>query len=413
MCSPSVLAQAIKIGRFDFQTVAGMDLIYSTNVEQVPDGPTTDGLERKDYYYIARLSLSTSQDFNPNSTLSVGAGAQLEKHFVRDDLDTKSEPFGEFNLTQETSLGRYDFTFFARYSRRATSEDSTFVPGGRQRRDVNTITAYGGDVAWAYERLTLDGGYRFEKERHEDAGFSAGDEDRQNYDFSARWMINRRFDAVYDYTRERTKLKSAVGFSGWEETQFAGFEVLLLDNPELRYRVGMEKEDDTTTKGSWELIHTFTLRETYDFTKTVTLSITIDYTIEEERESDDTGLIYSIILDHILDPLANHSLTFTREPRDTFGSNLDTDTTRFAYQLAKEELLVKDLSFSFSATYDIDRPVMGAEEKTKRYVARLSNARQLSRKLTRRLAYVYDYEESNITTPIEEHRVELSLDYTF
>lgn len=410
--------QAIRIGRFDFVTVAGLDLVYSTNVEQEQEDEVTiiDGeeQEKEDYYLVARLSLSSVKSFSPNSTLSFNTGISVEEHFVRDDLDTLSEPFGVIDLEYSSFFGRYQTTFRAGYTRTETTEDDTFVPGGRKLRDVNTVMRLGADLAYEYGRFTGLASYSYSEERHEQEEFQDGDKDEQDFSVNLDYAINDRLSAVYEFDREKTDLlRSDDQFEGWEDRQFVGFEVLLIEDPNFLYTVGFEEEDDQEEEGEWELIHTFTIDETYDFTDTVTLTLAASYTIEDDREEDDTAFVYSARLDHTLDRYAEQSFTFTREPRDTFGATQDTDSTSYDWQLTKDQLFVRNLSLTLRASYDIDQPVASEEERTNRYGVTLDHERQLSRKLSRTLQYLYDYEDSNLTTPIREHRVQLSFDYTF
>lgn len=414
--SGSALAQSLKIGRFDFTTSASVKLIYTTNVDGAPDGPVEK--EREDYFLEFELRADSAQTFNPNSTLNMGFGLRTERHFVRDDLDTLNEPFGDIRLRHDGSFGRYNTYLEVGYSRTEETRESAFVPGGRKKRDPNNIFSYGGGVDWSYQRLTLSGSYLAEQERHDDPEFQDGDEDREDVLFDARWDINQRFALIYEYTLEKTdSLQDDTDYVDWQETQFVGFEATLIEDPAFLYTFGMEKAQQEEDTGTWEPVHEFAFEKVYDFTDTVTLGIDLNYVIREEQENltraQQREQVSTITLDHFLDRYASQQLAWRRQPRDTFGTNSDTDTTEYSYRFDKSELLVRDLSLSAGYTYTIDRPTDAEDQRTHAYTLTLSLDRQLTRKLSRTLAYTYDYEKNNLTPPTEEHRVELGLTYVF
>lgn len=113
-----------------------------------------------------------------------------------------------------------------------------------------------------------------------------------------------------------------------------------------------------------------------------------------------------------------HSLTYEREPESTFGSNEDTETTTYGYDFAIRDLLISGLTFSFVAQYETSTPLGAADavtEDTTTMDVGLNHSRQLSRRLSRVLAYQYTWENSNFHDEgaMQQHLVTYGLTYLF
>ncbi|MEM7391986.1 MAG: hypothetical protein AAF492_06515, partial [Verrucomicrobiota bacterium] len=157
ICVPHhVQGQALRLGRFNFTSVANLEWVYTTNVEGEREDDAEEG--REDVFVVAGLTLRSVTETNPNSTLGIDTGISVEKHFRREDLDTLSEPFGNFNVVHSSVFGRYRLDLGFGYNRSGSSTESTFVPGGRKTRDVNEIIDASALLTYTYKTVSANAG---------------------------------------------------------------------------------------------------------------------------------------------------------------------------------------------------------------------------------------------------------------
>ena len=208
--------------------------------------------------------------------------------------------------------------------------------------------------------------------------------------------------ASIEYRNENTseRLVNDPGDDGdWEttETITTDWESKLWRRPQVKFSVGIEKEDTEDEEGTWDPIYTVDVSDRYQFGSRMTLSFIANYEYEDDPEEDDiVGLTFDVNLDHEIGPNARQRLYGTREPRDTFGANEDTDTTTYGYLLELDDLLIRDLSFLGNYEYEINRPVDGPREDIERIELTLAHIRELTPRLKRSLRYTYTREDSNL-----------------
>ena len=138
---------------------------------------------------------------------------------------------------------------------------------------------------------------------------------------------------------------------------------------------------------------------------------------EDNEDEDEVGFTYNVNLTHIWGPYITQSLGYSREPKDTFGSTTDTDTTTFNYALSIANFFLKGVSANYSISYEMADPLGSDEpvEYTTTQTFTLSHSRTLSRQLTRTLSYTYQWENSNLhhDGAMQEHTIEYLLSYLF
>lgn len=431
-------AQFLRLGPLNFDAVGILEGVYTTNVDGARPSQTTK--EQEDYYVVAGLALKSSSSILRNSKLSVDTGIAIEKHGKRKDLDTLSEPFGHARMDNATTSGRYTLHLNAFVDKSAKTQQGTFVPGSFKKRDVNTASGYGVDLAWQRGKVRWQARGASGRERHQDTEFQTGDRNTEDLGFGGSWNLSKRVSLRYDYSRSRTVLVNEPdSFSGWDESQNAGVDVQLLTRPKLSYMLGVEKQKTQGVQEGWEPTHTLTISDTRSLGKKLKLSADATYRKEQTKDVNDIAFTYSVALDHAISRTAKQNLKLTRAPVNTFGSTTDTDSTMVDYRFQKADLFMYHLNLELGIVYARNKPLgappppattnaesmavgsaptevapSGGAEETWTYSANLSYDRKVSRKLNRSLAYAYSYEESNLVDePLEEHRVTLAYTYVF
>lgn len=403
------------MGPFDFTAGAKVEGVYTTNVEQERPSETT--ADREDYYIVTSLSLNSRTTVTPNTELNLDTGAAIEEHFNRPDLNNSTEPFGRFRLSSATRMRYLTLMGDVFMERTSESQEGVYVPGGRKKRDVSDEAGYTVGLEWRRNTVFAEGSYGFRRERHQDEEFTDGDEDETTIGFSAGWQFSRRLALTYDYEQTKTELVNQLDGGGdgedeWDDTQEVGLRLTVLERPLFTYTFGYEKDNEDP----WETKHTFDLSDDFE-TRKLRLKVMASYSEEEEPEEDDISFTYGASLEHQLSQSARHGLSVTREPVETFGSTEDTDNTTVGYMFQKDDLFIYNLNLRFDVEYSRDKPTertVNPEEKRLTYRTSLEYVRALTRRLERRLAYLYSYEDSNIEDEaLLEHRVTLSFDYTF
>ncbi|MCS6771382.1 MAG: hypothetical protein NZ740_05080 [Kiritimatiellae bacterium] len=413
----SLRAQILRIGPFDLFAVGRLDAVYTTNVERQRESEAT--AEMEDYYLIAGLEMNSEAYVSYSTTLTLETGVAWEKHFVREDLDNSTAPFGRLSLESKTDLRTLDINAFFRWEHMSESAETVYIPGGRssKTRNPNTLMSYGGGVAWENDPFRLFADYEFTSRRYEKEEFQEGDEDQTTFRWGGNWQIRENLGARYENERRLTeRVNSPDAEEDWETTEriMLDWRLRLIRRPEFTYSVGLQKEDTDEEEGAWEFRHEFAIRDQIDITPRLKLAGQAMYSIEDNEEADDINFTYGATLDHEISYTARQSLSLTREPRATFGSTKDTDTTSIRYNFSKIDLFIADLSLNLGIGYEINRPADGPEERMWTYNAKLEHERALSRRLLRKLSYDYSRETSNLDEePLVEHRVTWSYEYQF
>lgn len=412
-------AQFLRLGPFDFESVLGVELIYTTNVENQRDSEAD--AEQEDYYIIVSLDLSSETAIAPSTTLNLDLGTSIERHANRPDLDNSENPFGNIELSSLTEVYRYSLALEANWERTSQSSPDTAFVGGESRlkRREQENYGYSAEFIWQVDPFHASALYEFSADRYLDEGDEINDKDSIDYSIDLSYDITRRLDIEYSYERSRQELiNDPNDRPEWELTQRILLNFDVTEKPLFTYGWGYEKEDtgeDKEDEGEWEMIHTFNLSDDFDLTPVLSGFYLISYELEEVEEDDDVTFTYSAGLNHEISSVTKQSFTFKREPLDTFGSTTETDTTTYLYEFTRDDLILYGLTFDFSVSYDINKPLGGGPtEKVWTYDTSLGHEALLSSRLSRRLEYEYSREDSNLESELlEEHRVTLAFEYTF
>lgn len=415
--SPSSFAQLLRLGPFDLNSRARLEAVYSSNVEQERKSEAT--AEREDYYLLFGMDFFGEAPVSPSTTLRLDTGFAIEKHFVRDDLDNSSSPFGRLRLDSATELRNLIIAASAGWNRRSESMDDVVMTGGRSRktRNPSEVVDYGAKVDWDNQRAYWGAGYRFSRERYQKEEFKDGDQDETEYMWKAGLVLRENLRLVYDGTRTRTESFTEPEHSTTTRTtQNAALQWQFLFSGHIQFDIsfGYKKEDTDEEKEDWGYRHVFGVRDSLDLNPRVHLSYGASYQMEEQPREDDVQFQYDVALNHEFSDDTRQQLSAQRKPRRTFGSTEDTDSTIYSYDLVKQNLLVRDLSFHFSYAYEINKSPDSPEEKIKRLSVGLTHRAELTYALVRELSYRYTREDSNIQPDIlDEHRVTWSYVYSF
>lgn len=410
---PDAHAQFLRIGSFDFTATTRLEGIYTTNVEQERESESTE--EREDYYYIVGLDLTSRSAVSPSTKLTISTGVSVEKHFNRPDLDNSSNPFGNVELDALTEVPPWYLRSGAYWRRESTSADNAYRPGGGKKRDPSTSWGYSVRPGYRRDNISMEAGYTYDQERHDEDQYKSGDKDETHYLFNAREALTRRIALSQSYDREETEMVSSDTPKTIKTTYLVLAEYRVTIKPSFVVGAGFEKEENSSQEGGddWEPIIRLSLSDDRKLTPRLTLRYQATYTSEKDQEEDDISFQYGATLEHRISYSAVQSVSATREPRKTFGSTTDTDTTTFAYTFNKMDLFIRGLNFRAAASYEINKPVDGPEEDITSYTVGLSHSARYSRRLSRTAAYDYSIEDSNLYPgdPIEEHRFTITFRY--
>lgn len=415
----------MRLGPFDLFASTGLDAIYTTNVEGERGKRKEGELEREDYYLLYTLDMNMDLAEMSDSELTLDTALSVEKHFVRDDLDNASDPFGQARLRYVTDLGRFDLATDIELRRENTLDEESsariYIPGQDKDRIVQDTRTFSQTVDWEWEPLRWNAGYSYQQTRFAEKEYQEGDEDLHTMDFGINWDIIRwggehRLDTFYTYNRTKTELKNKpdVATSGeWEITEAIGVNLQILTRPDFNYKFSYQRDD----KADWRPVHTFALSDTWDLSPTMLFDYSLQYVIDQQERVDDISFIYAAGLEHEIGRTLRHSLRATREPVNTFGSTTDTDSTTVSYSLTKDDLFFANVSLDAGVVYQKNKPQSPEAEPTEEtwtYTVTLAHDTAVSRRLTRRLAYEYRNESSNLEDgSIEEHRLTLGFVFTF
>lgn len=415
--------QFLRLGPMEFEAETQVDAIYTTNVEQ--ERPSETDEEREDYYGILSLRLNSNAELSRYFIVNAQAGLGIEKHWNRPDLDNSTAPFSELTADAAAELGRYVITALAGYRRTAESQESIYIPGARKKRDVRDETEWGAGILYDIEWLTLGSEYTFTTERHEDPEFTDADQDETTINSEISYQPLDFFGVSFRDERDKTKLvNEETTAAEWEVTQTISldFGLTIIEAPQLTYSLGLEKEDDVSNEeeGAWEWVHNFALSDQRDLSESIRYALGVNYSLEDNEESDDVALTYSGSIEQDLSLTTAHAFRFSRTPVQVFGTTEESDQTTYSYVFTKSDLFIYALDLSLGASYTIDKPLSETSEvqieteKTTTYTANLAYARDLTRRLERVVEYDFSFEDSNIEDEnLVEHRVTLSYIYYF
>jgi hypothetical protein len=411
----------MRLGPFDLDASTSLDWIYASNIDAVPEKTETE-LSKHDHYLVWTLNLNLLGPSTPTSELNLSSSMSVEKHFIRDDLDNVSDPFGNVTLSHNFDLGRFGLPTTVSYVRENTAgQDSTtriYIPGQRQSRIVQETFTFTQGVLWNYDPFSASFDYNQSQIRYDDEAFKDGEEDQQGWTARADWDViqwggEKRVNLFYSYARDQTDLinrPDGVGSGEWITDQAFGATFQILTRPNFTYTYGREKADEEP----WRNTHTFDLSDQWELSPVMTLDANASYKIDEQPRDDDVAFVYSVGLLHDIDPTLSHTIRFTREPVDTFGSTTDTDSQTISYRIAKSQLFFANLTLSLGADWETNKPQEGPTEDITTYTANLAHSASLSKRLSRRFAYDFSHSKSSLDEePIIEHTVTLGLTFNF
>jgi len=406
-------AQFLRLGPFDFSSKLTVEGIYTTNVEQ--KRPSETDAEQEDWYLLTSLDLQSVAILGRNTEMKIDTGVSVEKHVNRSDLDNSTRPFARGRVQTSTQISRYTLDLNAGYERTSESAESqAFIGDSRLTRREKETYGYGAQLLWEYDPFRVSFSYEESSDRYVAEIDQPSDQDEVGYTFEADWAIAPNLKLRYSYDSTKTTLINVPeSDSEWKTTEriILDWRLLIWENPEFKYGLGLEKEND----GDWEPIHIFSLRYQGDLSKTTRVKLFATYEIEQTEEDDDIAFTYGASIENQISDTALQSLSAVREPLDTFGSTVETDSTTYTYVFRKSDLFIYNLSFNFSVAYEIKKPLgPGEEENLWRYLAGLIHSVPVSRQMTRYIKYSYSLEDSNLFPDVlEEHRVTLGYSYQF
>lgn len=462
-----VFAQSFRLGMIDWVMRAKTDLAYDSNVDDSYPEDEDPYREKSDFYWMPALSLrSVPWVTAPRTTYNMDLGVAYQDYFVRNDLDTA---LYNAQLSFQTATPRLTLGGMGGADYSADSSAENYVPGGVSRDPTLTQRA----SAFAnlrYRALRLDGRADFTSERHDLEKYWDGDQDETKLLAGAQLnpLTKLALNASWQKTitlltlsgEETDETKYAAGstlnlfswgglFYTWEQTLTllnttdqttkdttstfgltGAIPIELIRHPHITYSLGMSYKEETdeetgVVEKNWEPTHTITASDDFQISRSLRLAGSATWKSElagnalwqSDTESDDISFVYNVLLEHQLAPKIRHALTFSQEPKPTFGSTTDTKTTTYGYDFKWGDLVFKGLAMSFNATYEESTPLEEATETEKTTTATfgLNHTRPISRKLSRVISYQYTREDSNFhdVGPKEKHLAIYGFTYVF
>lgn len=419
-------AQTLRLGLFDLFILGRALVAYDSNVDDAYPEEENPDLQKGDFYWMPGLSIrSQPVAMSPRTTFNFAAGYDYMDYFVRNDLDTEVY---NASLNVQAVLPRLTLGGLVSTEYSIDASEDEYVPGGATRDPMRTDVA-SAFVNWNYRKVRVDTQASFTRERHDYAKYQIDDQDETSLIASA-YLDLFSWGSLY-YTWENT-VTTLVLPEPDEETDetirtfglTGALPLSLLRRPQVSYSFGFSQEteqnetdgEDEEDEETWEPTHTLTVSDEFQLSKTVHLSASATWL--NTVVDDEVSFLYNIDLTQQLGASAEHSLTFVQEPRSTFGSNTDTETTTCGYTFNVKDLFIYNLSLSFGATYALDTPLDVEEaitEKTTTMSLGLNHVRQLTRQLARILSYTYTYEDSNFHDygPNQKHLLTYGFTYDF
>ncbi len=404
-------AQFLRIGRMDFVGKVGAEWVYSSNVEQERESEST--LPRKDNYYVASLTISSDTDVNRDSDMQLDSMLRVERHQKRKDLNEEAEPFGHTRLAYLTDRPPWTLRAEANYVREWASVQDTYKPEGAKKRDPYTQWSYQVQPSYLYKNVSFSAGYSEMRERHDEEQFQDGDVDQSVFSFAARQVLAERLETYQTYQDDQSDFLHPKEHE-YRKTTVIGADYLAIQKPDIRLGVGVEREETQVyTNPKWDPFYRVAITDTRELWPTLKLQYSAMYTKERTSEDDDVGFVYGVTLVHEISYSMIETLSASRAPRATFGSNNDTDTTRYSYRLDKKDLFIRSLTASAMYMYEINKPIETPEEDVTSYSVSLTHSAKISRDFERQFSYLYYHEESSLykNDPIVEQRFTVGISY--
>lgn len=409
--------QVLRIGGFDFNARARSELVYSTNVERQRSDVTSE--ESEDYYVLVGLDLTSVRPVGRSTVLDLKTGVSVEKHFVRDDLDNSSSPFGSFGLRSQTDFGKLTVDMHVSYDRLSESSGDQFSPDGLGKaRDPRTEISYGAATRYQANRLAAAFSYVQKDEDHDEEQFANRNLEETSTEGTVVYKLHERVMPAYRYEwRDSVYPKDSSANRTEVAHRYIVPLILRFDDPRLDYAFMWQKEDrDDGVKPEWKPRHMLGIADTIELSPTLELAYFATYDNYSQPAEDQIQFQYGAKVRHQISRTANHSAGITRQPVETFGSTLESDETRYDYQFTKEDLFIYDLTLYLGWNWQHTLPSEGddgAQDKTT-YDLRLTHIRSVSRRLQRTFEYSYQLENSSVEEEdLVEHRVSLKYDYQF
>lgn len=414
MSLPDAFAQILRLGSFNLSMTASGDVAYDSNVDDVYPEEEDPNLPAGDFYWMPGLSIhSQSAAMSPHTTFDVGADFAYQDYFERNDLDTE---IYNFNASFQSFFPRLKLSGLAGTEFSTESEKDEYRPGGAVRDPMRTDTA-NLSANFNLRKFRAETHWDLTRERHANEADQEGDND-ETILFWGVYLDLFTWGSLF-YSWENTVTTLILADETTDETvETFGLEgaipLNILRHPKVTYSFGFSYEDETTTtdesqnEKTWEPTHTITVSDEFQLSKTVKLSASATW--DNSPSDNDVSFIYEAQLEQQLGASARQALTFSREPESTFGSTAETDTTTYGYLYSINDLFLYHLSMNFGATYEESTTlgeVDSETEKTTTVDFGLSHTRQLSRRLSRVISYVYTWENSNFHDegPNEKHLV--------
>jgi len=419
--APPALAQTFRLGQFDFFLTGKAEIGYESNIDGAYPEEEDPNYEKGDFFWLPGLALrSSSVAMRPSTTFNFAGAVEYLDYFKRSDEDAE---LYDLNLNFQTVLPRLTLGGLGRAAYEVESEQDTYRPGGSLR---DPMAQQEGSVFanWNYRKFRIETHADYTSERHDKEEYKPDDEDETTL-FAGVYLDLFTWGSIYyswekvvttlvELDEETDEVTKNFGLAG-------SIPLSWLAHPKITYSVGFESEE-VDTKGeegedpTWEPTHTITAQDELQLSKAISLAASATW--ENTEDEDEVTFEYNVQLSQQLGPRAQHSVTFAQEPQETFGSNADTETTTYTYNFGVKDLFFYGLGLTFVAEYELETP-LGEEdeetEKTTSYDVTLNHTRQLSRRLSRDIAYSYSWENSNFhhEGALEEHLVTYGVTYDF
>ena len=413
-------AQTLRLGLMDLTVSARGDVVYDSNVDGVYPEEENPELYQEDLYLMPGLMItSESVPMRPNTTFRMQGNLSYMDYLKRNDLDTElySGNVSFQTIHPRLTLGGMLLTEYS-----VDGELDKYMPGGVSR-DPMRSDSLSGYLNWNYWKLRLQSSADLTRERHDYPMFQMDDNDKTTlsasfyldvFTWGSLYYTWEDVTTTYVETEEETQENTTtMGIMG-------NLPLEVLRHPRVSYALGLSYEDkqvnDDENEKTWKPIHNLTVADEYQLTKAITLSG--NATWQNSPGEDDVTFLYDLRLAQLLGTHAEHGFVFMQEPRPTFGSTSDTETTTYKYFFRVNNLLIRNLSASLDTAFEESTPLEeeNAEtEKTTTININVTHRRQLTRKLQRILSYIYTSENSNFhhNGANERHLLTYGFTYTF
>ena len=416
----AAFGESFKLGPFTLHPSASVTLGYDSNVDDVYPEEEDPNYQTGDFFIKPGISLmADALHLRPATTVNLSGSWAYEKYFKRKDLDTDT-----YNLTAgfDTALQFLTISGGVTAERKTEhAKDEVYYPGGTSRDPYNTIDAFIKGML-TIRKLRLEAGEEYNRETHDLDRFKENSKVEVTTTAGAYYDFTDWMSAFYTYERVYTEYLESNQRSTTEITHEVGIGGVapksILRRPDVTWTVGMIREDkDDGKEVEWKPKYTLGGADTYQLAKYLSLSWNVSWDSEKQEDDDDVGFTYGATLMHVWGPYVTQSASYKREPLDTMGSTVDTDTTTYGYTLSIANFFFKGVSAMYAFTYEIAEPQdkSSGTERTTTHEFSLMHSRQLTKRLSRSMGYSYKWEKSNFhhDGPKQKHLVEYMLNYTF